>query len=123
MWQAHYNDRTELAQFSEGKEQLFRDIDQNKLVKFTVRVNSKTYEVDLVNGTFNIAGVPLSFENFGLSNDFSLIYFKRVKRHIGSMGNVIETLYCVGWKTQIDSHVFKRILKITEGGDVILALR
>jgi hypothetical protein len=122
MWIAHYNDGTELRQFSEGRENLFKDIDQSKLTVFELGVDSKLYKVFLTDGSFEINGELISFENFGIMNEFELIYFRRVRQNIGSSTEA-EVLNCVGWKTNIDGHCFRRILKISETGEVTLALR
>lgn len=112
MWIAKYFDGTELRQFGEGKEMLFKDIQLDKLKSFELGVNSKSYEVDLVDGSFTLDGVKLGFENFGEQNQFDLIYYKRVRRSIGPQATSVIT-YCFGWKTNIDGHSFKRIVKLT----------
>jgi hypothetical protein len=111
MWIAHYIDGTELSQFSEGRERLFKDIELNKLESFELRVDSKKYEVNVKDGSLLIEDSKLCFENFGLQNHFDLIYFKRVRQHIGAEVKE-ETVYFLGWKTNIDNHAFKRILQI-----------
>jgi hypothetical protein len=123
MWIAHYNDGTELAEVSNGREVLFRDIDQNRLVRFELRVNSKSYEVDLINGSFKINTERMSFENFSKANKFELVYFRRVRHDLGPQSIGEQLQLCFGWKTNIDGHSFKRILKISERGDATLALQ
>jgi hypothetical protein len=122
MWIAIYEDGRELKQFSEGRENLFKDIDQDRLTLFQVEVNSKKYEVDLADGSFNIDGQKLAFENFGLQNKFQLIYFRRVRQQIGEASNP-EVTQCIGWQTNIDGHSFKRILKINNNGGITLCLK
>jgi len=121
MWIAKYFDGRELKQFGDGRESLFKDIELDKLKSFELRVNSKPYEVDLVNGSFMLEGVKIEFENFGSQNDFDLIYFKRVRNTIGQNSVRTET-FCFGWKTNIDGHTFKRIVKISDG-NIQLALK
>ena len=122
MWIAHYNDGTELKQFSEGREMLFKDIELDKLKTFEIRKGDQSYTVNLEDGSFDINGQRLMFENFGTQNDFQLIYYVRVKRNIGPHLPPIERQICFGWKTNIDGYSFKRILKISDSG-VVLSLK
>ena len=123
MWIAHYKNGRELKQFGDGKEALFKDIEQDELKTFEVRVKNKWYSISLEDGSFQFNGEQLSFENFGKPNEFQLVYFKRIRRNIGPELPPVETLECFGWKTNIDGHTFKRILKVTEDGGASLSLK
>lgn len=103
---------------------MFKEIEQKKLKTFEVRIKNKWYSVSLEDGSFLFNGEQISFENFGKQNEFQLIYFKRIRRNIGPELPPIEIIECFGWKTNIDGHTFKRILKVKEEeGGVSLSLK
>jgi len=100
MWIAIYDDGEErLGQFDEdGSENLFSQIDQERLSKFIVRTHTQEIILNLQNGEFKVNGVKLSF---GYEHDLHrLIYFRRVRQTLGvsSGPSIVE---CVGWQTTI----------------------
>lgn len=89
-WLASYNDGTELKQFVNGEERMFKDIDQDKLISFTLSNANNEVVVCLSDGKIVINGVELYVA--GMNNtDFEnrLIYFRRVTLNIGT-GNIDE---------------------------------
>jgi len=88
-WTAIYNDETLLTQFEGEKENLFKDIDQNKLVVFGIDNEKESVIVNLKKGTFMVNGKP--FEIPGISNreeEYRLIYFRRKTASLGMANNL-----------------------------------
>jgi len=103
-WIAKYKDGTSLHQFSDGKENLFKDINQEKLEVFTIGSPYKQVSVNLVDGTFDVNGTIVSID--GLSNrdeDYRLIYFRRVQASLGTDGSssrIVKSF--IGYQITID---------------------
>ena len=117
MWVVIYDDDETLSQLNEdGSENLFRDIDQNKISKFIV--NSEKGREVIVNtktGQIKINGVKLDFGYGDLEH--RLIYFRRVRQTLGNSTGPTMTEY-VGWQSTIQGsngpYNIKRIIGIEE---------
>ena len=85
-WISVYTDGTKLHQFDENrKENLFKDIDQDKLEIFTILDDKSQVSVNLTNGTFDLNNNIIEIN--GLSyreEEYRLIYFRRVTVDIGT---------------------------------------
>jgi len=104
IWIARYRDGTGLRQFNpDSSENLFKDINQEKLVEFSLIDEDIIYSVSLEDGIFNINGLKLGFDEISKDNNLRLIYFKRVKQNMGSFGaeSSIEITYNIGYQTNV----------------------
>jgi len=130
-WQAVYGDASSLMQYNEdGSENLFKDIDQSRLVMFIVGGKNLCgddwfWTVNLDNGDFNINGRHVSWDGFGVGVDYRLIYFRRVTQTMGPGTNTQKVVQHLGWQTTfgdkghpIGEKNHKRIMQITESGRV-----
>ena len=121
MWIAQYNDGTQLDQFNlDGSENLFKNINQDKLKRFIIRSEQREIILNLVTGEVRINGLKLSF---GFEDEVHrLIYFRRVRQILGSGApSVVEY---VGWQATMQgdscpSSNVKRILMV-EGDKVTI---
>jgi len=125
MWTAIYSDGTYLEQFDRSNvEHLFSEIDQDRLVNFVVHTKEgRNALVDLKTGLINIDGINF---DFGYGNlVYRLIYFRRVRRTLGSnlqeIGEASITEY-LGWQATIQGanglNNIKRLFGIEK--DIIL---
>lgn len=112
-WIASYNDQTELKQFENGKEHLFKEINQEKLKQFALTENNKIQAfVDLDTGQIHVGNKILEFPKFK-DVEFRLIYFRRVKQVIGSPEDSSVSHY-IGWQTTIKDRNYKRIISFKD---------
>ena len=112
-WLAIYKDGSTLNQFGkDGKEYLFKEINQVKLSRFQLIGNIGNYLVDLEDGSFIINKQRISFNGFKDSK-FKLIYFKRIKQNLGG-AIPIEITYNVGWQVAGNAETpnYQRIMQI-----------
>lgn len=108
-WIAIYNDKTELKQFENGKEHLFKEINQEKLRRFALTENNKIQAfVDLDTGQIHIGDQILEFPKFK-DVQFRLIYFRRVKQVLG-LPEQSSVNHHIGWQTTIGDRNYKRII-------------
>ncbi len=111
-WTAIYKDDSILEQFTEdGRERLFKEIDQDKLSVFRLdnRFDCYQYRVNLKDGSFEINDERFTFNGFENSK-FKLIYFKRVRQNLG--GADTKIIYNIGWQTSIKGANYQRIMQI-----------
>jgi hypothetical protein len=121
MWTALYEDGTYIPQFEEdGREHLFKEIDETKLVEMVVTTEQHQYSVNLRRGSFLVNDLAMKFNTFENLKGYRLIYFRRVQRHMGSGGEDTEeetTQEFVGWQiTTEDGKNHKRYIAINEHG-------
>jgi len=131
-WLAQFSDGSQLKQFeTNGKENLFRGVlnRQNDLVKFILFHTKKSlrFTLDLKLGVIYINALqmpqPELLSDVDDKNRKRLIYFRRCKMEIGQLGQQIKTnvIYFLGyqWNNETGKN-FKRIIQISESGDVII---
>jgi hypothetical protein len=121
MWTALYEDGTYLPQYEDdGREHLFKEINETKLVELVVITDKHQYSVNLRRGTFLINDMAIRFSQYENLGGYRLIYFRRVQKHMGSGGEDTEeesTQEYVGWQmTTEDGKNHKRYLAINEHG-------
>ena len=130
-WLARFSDGSELRQFENGQEILFRKVldRQAELISFSVG----PVTVNLVDGSFTLRwGGRLRF-SCGISGqeeqalDASvpkrIIYFRRVTRVFNAdtlKQNEIQIVYAVGWQATLNARNVKHIAYIHPGGDLVL---
>ncbi len=122
MWKAIYNDGTELPQYEEdGTENLFKSIEQSKLVKFVVRTETDEAIINLLSGSIEINGQKLDFQYN--EQEHRLIYFRRTRTNLGPQGlNKVEE--CAGWQSTIPGETgpknIKRIVRLDNRGKITI---
>lgn len=100
-WVAVYKDNTELRQFEGTSENLFKDIDQNRLktFKWVSTEDKPTYSINIK---------PWQ----------RLIAFRRVR--ITGSGRVRQVIYALGWQCTIKGRNIKTINWIYPDGSIIV---
>jgi len=120
-WIAIYEDGSMLLQFDNGKENLFKDIDLDRLVEFQLVFNSKkVLSVYPKLGAFNINGFSYTTDIAYKRNNstYKLIYYRRVFNQIED-GVSSKIFYNIGFEVNINGVVHKRILS-SDGYDITL---
>jgi len=116
-WTAIYSDFSELKQFNNGKEMLFKDIDQAKIIAFRIDSSIGSVVVDLINGLIMCNGLVLEFpELYNLKEKYRLIYFRRNKVDIG-VGNKLDNhtvTHNIGYQVTVNGVNKQIILSVTD---------
>ena len=125
-WTAIYKNREELKQYDRNedgsvKENLFSDIKQDFLLGFRVDDGNRHIVVDMTNGLFAINGTVFVHKETVNLPDYKLIYFRRVRKTIGTSDKVAgsETCHFVGYQVEVDGKQVKKIYGINEAGLVM----
>lgn len=109
-WVAYYTDNTQLKQFEDGKEHLFKEIDQEKLEGFALFESIQIASVNLKTGEIKVNSTILEFpEPHFKDAKFRLIYFRRVRQVIGSSKDSSVKHY-IGWQTTVQNRNHKRLI-------------
>jgi len=117
-WEAIYKDGTSLRQFNGEKENLFGDINQEKLIVFKL---GNVLSVDLRTGVFTVNG--LEFRVDGLSfreENYRLIFFRRKQYQISKdpqTKRFENTEYFIGFQITIDGVNHKTMISLN--GDML----
>jgi len=106
-WSALYADEKVLLQMdNSGTEHLFKEIEQDKLVRFGICNGERHIVVDLRNGRFYIDNIPIIIPKVSdeENREYRLIYFRRVRKSIGTRPGMdgSETEHFIGFQTTID---------------------
>jgi hypothetical protein len=100
MWVAIYKDQSMLQEIDpDGKEHLFKEIDQDKLFSMELLIGNKQYGVCLQSGAFRVGDEICNFAGLDTDDSFKLIYFRRVKQSLGDNGGA-STTHHLGWQSQ-----------------------
>lgn len=104
IWQAVYDDGTVLNQFNEEKENLFKDIDQEKLIVFNLSENGNTITVNLEQGIFTINETVFEVPELSYKEGYRLIYFRRNTRKLATGGVELscEIESFIGYQLEVD---------------------
>lgn len=130
-WLAQFSDGSQLKQFDNDKENLFRAVldRQNDLVKFILFHTEKSLclTLDLKLGVIYINNVqmpqPELLSNTDDRNRKRLIYFRKVIKEITQTGKTLNTtvLYFLGYQWNDKSgNNRKRLIQISENGDLVI---
>jgi len=130
-WLAQFSDGSQLKQFDDDKENLFRAVldRQNDLVKFTLFHIEKSLclTLDLKLGIIYINNIqmpqPELLSNVDDRNRKRLIYFRRITKEITQTGNLLNTtvLYFLGFQyNDKTGKNFKKVIQIDEFGNIII---
>jgi len=105
-WSALYSDEKVLLQVDNGgTEHLFKEIDQERLVRFGICNGERHVVVDLTNGRFYIDSIPMVIPTLSDKKEkYRLIYFRRVRKSIGTRSGMdaTSTESFIGYQTTID---------------------
>jgi hypothetical protein len=116
MWTAIYDDESQLKQYEDGREVLFKEIDQSRLTRFIVSNEKGEVIVNTKTGEIKVNGIKLDF-GYG-DIEYRLIYFRRVRQTLGS-GTESTTNEYAGWQATIQGSEgpqnVKRIIGNEEG--------
>lgn len=100
-WIAEYDDGTLLEQFDvSGKEHLFKEINHDKLVKFTLKSDKHTISVYPITGDIEVDGVFFKYEKFRTHTKFDIIYFIRRIVDFGPSGKSMKSIWNIGLKNR-----------------------
>lgn len=119
IWTAKYNNGNQLKQFEvDGKENLFKDIDQERLEFFTITNGTSQISLDLKTGVFELNNSIIEID--GLSHrdeEYRLIYFRRVSVSIGTISGISDKTikHFIGYQITIDNKNHKVIFN-EQGG-------
>jgi len=124
-WYLQYEDGTTLSQITEGKEVLFKEIQQDRIKEFILTGDGLKISVFPETGTFIVNSVPLKFESLEEAKTegygkFNLIYFIRRRQTIGDYAQRSSEYY-LGLRTVGQANTIacrKGIIKIKEDGQV-----
>lgn len=91
---------------------------ESALVHFKIEGEGHTYAVDLMDGHFEVDGVPFKMID-GYLPEYRIVYYRRRKQHL-TMGvdgsNPVErdggTEYCFGWQCTLDGKNYQRVMEI-----------
>ncbi len=98
------------------KRSCFYDVEQDKVVSFTLVGDNKIISVYLNDGHFEINDVPFFMHDTGLDlKDFRLIFYRQHehKFNIGLQELSHDIKYCIGWQTNdANGNNIKRIMEV-----------
>jgi len=128
-WLAQFSDGSQLKQFDNGKENLFRGVlnRQNDLVKFILFHTEKSLRLtlDLKLGVIYINNIQIPQAEL-LSNSGSknrLIYFRRITKEITQTGKTLNTtvFYFLGYQyNNLAGKNFKKLIQIDDNGNLVI---
>jgi len=105
-WSALYNDDKILLQIDkDDTEHLFKEIEQEKLVRFGMANGKRHIVVDLTNGCFYIDSIPIRIPELSEKDEqYRLIYFRRVQKSIGTKSGMDDSKVesFIGFQVTID---------------------
>ena len=111
-WLSIYEDKTTLNQFDEdGKEHLFKEIEESKLKEFALFHNEKVISLFPKQGVFGINGLIYKTDLSEQDLDYRLIHFSRRRKIMGPKGNN-ENEYFVGFQVNKDGKNHKRLISV-----------
>ena len=114
-WTAVYKDGTRLRQYNvaDGTENLFRDIEQDRLFEFQLNHNKKTISLFIGTGTFGINGFLYNTDISYIKDcDYRLVNFVRHQKVIGAGSMERDrTMYFMGFQVNIDDRNHKRFIQ------------
>ena len=128
-WVAIYDDNTTLKQHNvDGSENLFKDIDQDKLVQFALITPKYHLVVFPKQGKYGIfsmmgngisefkSGFTFDFDTIKDADEFRLVFFKRQRKDLGaSVVSKEEPVYNVGVQATVDGTNHVRLLSYDNG--------
>jgi len=97
-WTAEYHDGTQLPQYENNREHLFKEIDQDKLKTFKLTNKAREYRVDITPAR-------------------KLIFFRR---HFVKTDGTHDIHHFLGFQEKLYDHNITRLIEIQPNGNVIL---
>ncbi len=113
----HYQQTPEDVSLTKRGGSAFSDVDHTRLVRFFLASETNSVSVDLVDGHFEINGVPFRLHNEDDGfKDFKLHYWRQVTRNfeVGSrpIPKDVSVIYKIGWECEKDGVTHKRVIEI-----------
>jgi len=109
----HYDNGEKLLQNANTKnEHHFGDIDKEKLERFELVGNGKSYSVNMRTGEFDLNGVKVFFDDLPQDGEYKLIYFRRVRQMINSDESSVK--YCFGLQCNYEGKNYQVLVWINE---------
>lgn len=106
VWSALYNNGEILSQIDvRNNEHLFKEIDQSRTTRFGISNDKQNIVVDLTNGRFYVNSIPMRIPNLSDRDEkYRLIYFRRVRKSIGTRPGMegTETESFIGYQITIN---------------------
>lgn len=87
---------------------------ESPLVKFTLKGSGHEYGVDLVDGHFEVDGLPFNMIK-GTLPEYRIIYYRNVTRHFNAADGEqtgSQFMYCIGWQCTDDGKNYQRVMEI-----------
>lgn len=117
----HYTDGSKLYQNAgTPEEKHFGHIEQNKLGRFELVGQGKSYSVDVKTGEFILNGTKLFFDELPKGADYRLIYFRRVKYVLNSLEDNYSIRYCFGLQCNYEGKNYKVLVWIEKDGSLTI---
>ena len=110
-WKAIYTDETFLDRDSNGKENLFGDIQQDKLREFAVFHNDRVISFFPDSGVFGINGLIYKTDLSEKQLDYRLIFFARRQKNMSAVPD--SNTYFMGYQTIAEGSNKKRLIAIS----------
>ena len=116
-WKALYKDGTFFQQHNaDGSENLFKDIQQDRLVGFVLNFGDKVLSLNLPTGSFYLNGFRYNTDISNSKEEKRLIYFIRKTRTMDSgmraIPEMCSDVYFLGFQTTIDGKNHKRMVSV-----------
>lgn len=122
-----YKDGTTLSQqYGTSNEKNFRDIDQEKLKKFSLTNGHSEYSLDIETGEFNLNGMVIRFSFPGNDHknlDRRLIYFRRILNQFGPGAEGVKVRSCLGYQVNIGGENHQRLVFIESDGSITISTK
>lgn len=96
------------------KRSCFFDVKQDEVATFTLEGEGHTYSVNLIDGHFEVNGVPFAMHEEALSG-FRLIFFRQhTHNFIAGSGEEIkhDIVYRLGWQCTVNGENVQRVMQI-----------
>ena len=111
---------TDTSEIEEGKSRFYDVLkkgEDTKLLSFVIHNDDIQVGVDLVDGHFEMNGVPFFQHRPDLEpyNDFRVIYYRTVRHVLSQEGQILESYilgYAVGWQTTHEGKNVQRIVMV-----------
>lgn len=110
----YYTQNQEDMSEKDPKRSCFYDINQEELSRFVLYDDINTFVVDLIDGHFEVNGIPFFMHDIELK-DFRLIYFRRHRHHFNLDNEELahEVSFRLGWQANDkDDKNHQRVMEI-----------
>lgn len=101
-----------------GKGSAFTDVKVDEVATFTLQGEGHTYGVSLIDGHFEVDGVPFFMHEVGgidneVMKDFRLIYYRQHRHGLHQNQEIShETVYRFGWQCTVNGKNYQQIMQL-----------